>query len=294
MILVAGATGLLGSEICSRLRAEGQAVRAMTRTGSAPDKVAALRALGAATAIADLKDPASLARACEGVETVVSTASSTIPRQEGDSIETVDRLGQLNLVEAAKHAGVTRFIYVSVPPRQPYECPLFSAKQEVAAALEESGMEYTVLLANFFMEVWLSPALGFDYANRRATIYGDGKPPISWVSYRDVAGFAVDAHGNPAVRNRALLVAGPQALSPLEVVRLFEQVTEDPFAVEHVPQAALEKQYAEAMDPMGRTFAALMLGYAHGCPMEMNETLTLLPRRLTTVRDYAAAAGRNT
>jgi NADH dehydrogenase len=294
MILVAGATGLLGSEICGRLRAQGRAVRAMTRTGSAPDKVAALRAVGASTAIADLKNPASLARACEGVGTVVSTASSTISRQEGDSIETVDRLGQLSLVEAAKHAGVTRFIYVSVPPRQPYECPLFSAKREVAAALEGSGMEYTVLLANFFMEVWLSPALGFDYANRRATIYGDGKQPIAWVSYRDVAGFAVDAHGNPAVRNRTLLVAGPQSLSPLEVVRVFEQVTESPFAVEHVPQEALETQYAEAADPMGRTFAALMLGYAHGCPMEMDETLSLLPRRLTTIQEYAAAAGRNT
>lgn len=294
MILVAGATGLLGSEICSRLRAEGRAVRAMTRTGSAPDKVAALRAAGAATEIADLKDPASLARVCEGVETVVSSASSTISRQEGDSIETVDRLGQLNLVEAAKHAGVKRFIYVSVPPRQPYECPLFSAKQEVAAALERSGMEYTILLANFFMEVWLGPALGFDHANRRAMIYGDGKQPIAWVSYRDVAGFAVDAHGNRAVRNRTLLAAGPQGLSPLEVVRVFEQVTGSPFAVEHVPQEALQKQYAEAMDPMGRTFAALLLGYAHGCPMDMNETLSLLPRRLTTLRDYAAAAGRNT
>ena len=294
MILVAGATGLLGSEICSRLRAGDRAVRAMVRTGSAADRVATLRSMGAATAIADLKDPASLARACEGVETVVSTASSTLSRQEGDSIETVDRLGQLNLIEAAKHAGVTQFIYVSVPPRQLYECPLFSAKQEVAAALEGSGMEYTILLANFFMEVWLSPALGFDYVNRRATIYGDGNQPISWVSYRDVAGFAVDAHGNPAARNRTLLVGGPEGLSPLEVVRVFEQVSGSSFAVEHVPREALETQYAEATDPMGRTFAALMLGYTRGCTMEMDETLSLLPRRLTTIQEYAAAAGRNT
>ena len=46
------------------------------------------------------------------------------------------------------------------------------------------------------------------------------------------------------------------------------------------------------MDPMSRTFAALMLGYAHGCPMDMRETLDLMPRPLTTVRDYAATAGR--
>ena len=53
----------------------------------------------------------------------------------------------------------------------------------------------------------------------------------------------------------------------------------------------LEKQYADAADPMSRTFAALMLGYAVGCPMDMRETLALMPRTLTTVREYAAAVG---
>jgi hypothetical protein len=42
---------------------------------------------------------------------------------------------------------------------------------------------------------------------------------------------------------------------------------------------------------MGQTFAALMLEYAHGCPMDMHATLDLMPRPLTTVRDYAATAG---
>jgi hypothetical protein len=37
-----------------------------------------------------------------------------------------------------------------------------------------------------------------------------------------------------------------------------------------------------------------MLGYAHGFPMDMKETLSLLPRKLTTMQDYAAAAGRDT
>jgi NADH dehydrogenase len=292
MILVVGATGLLGSEICRRLRGAGHSVRALVRANSARDRISTLESAGAATAIGDLKDPDSLSQACAGVSAVITTASSTLSRQEGDSIETVDRQGQLHLIDAAKRAGVRRFVYVSIPPDGHYDCPLSQAKREVEAALAHGGIEYTVLQANYFMEVWLSPALGFDYANGRATVYGSGEQPIGWVSYRDVAGFAVDALGNPAARNRMLLVGGPENLAPLSVVRIFEDVTGRPFTVEHVPLGALEQQYAEAKDPMSRTFAALMLDYAHGSPMDMRETLESMPRPLATIRDYAATAGR--
>ena len=293
MILVVGATGLLGSEICRRLRGAGHPVRALMRANSSRDRISAVQSAGAATTIGDLKNPASLSLACEGVSAVVTTASSTFSRQEGDSIETVDRQGHLHLIEAAKRAGVRQFVYVSIPPGVRDECPLFQAKREVEDALVQSGMDYTILLANYFMEVWLSPALGFDYANGRATVYGSGEQPIAWVSYRDVAGFAVDTLGNGAARNRMLLVGGPENLTPLRVVRIFEEVTGRSFTVEHVPRGALEKQYAEATDPMSRTFAALMLGYAHGCPMDMRETLDSMPRPLTTIRDYAAGVERS-
>jgi len=292
MVLVAGATGLLGSEICRRLRGAGHSVRALVRANSARDRISAVESAGADTAIGDLKNPASLSQACEGVSAVITTASSTLSRGEGDSIETVDRQGQLSLIDAAKCAGVRQFVYVSIPPDGRYDCPLFQAKREVETALTRSGIEYTVLRANYFMEVWLSPALGFDYANGRATVYGSGEEPIAWVSYRDVAGFAVDALGNAAARNRMLLVGGPENLAPLRAVRIFEDATGRPFTVERVPLGALEKQYAEAEDPMSRTFAALTLGYALGCPMDMRETLDLMPRPLTTIRDYAATAGR--
>ena len=54
-----------------------------------------------------------------------------------------------------------------------------------------------------------------------------------------------------------------------------------------------EKKYADATDPLSQTFAALMLEYTHGSPMDMRETLDLMPRPLTTIRDYAATAGRS-
>ncbi|MDQ3701641.1 MAG: NmrA family NAD(P)-binding protein, partial [Chloroflexota bacterium] len=93
MILVAGATGFLGGEICRRLVAEDQPVRAIVRPTSDPARLAHLRTLGVETAQADLKDRASLDRACRGVSTVISTVSTTLSRQEGDSIERVDGQG---------------------------------------------------------------------------------------------------------------------------------------------------------------------------------------------------------
>src|ERR1700722_13098782 len=113
MILVVGATGLLGTRVCERLRAEGQPVRALVRRTSNPDKVHALSSLGCELATGDLKDPPQIQTACQGISALISTASSTLSRQAGDSIESVDLEGQVALANAARSAGVRRFIYVS-------------------------------------------------------------------------------------------------------------------------------------------------------------------------------------
>src|ERR1700749_3656228 len=109
MILVVGATGILGSEICSRLRREQASVRALVRQSANQDRLTVLRNAGGELCMGDLKDPAGLREACEGVEVVISTAFSTLSRQEGDSIETVDRIGQLSLIKTARAAGVRHF-----------------------------------------------------------------------------------------------------------------------------------------------------------------------------------------
>src|SRR3954471_13745021 len=114
--LVVGATGLVGSEVCRLLRDAGLPVRALVRRSSDPDKVARLEQLGVSIVTGDVKDRASLDRACRDVSVVVSTASSTIHRQPGDSIATVDQQGQIDLVDAAEAAGVSRFVFISFPP----------------------------------------------------------------------------------------------------------------------------------------------------------------------------------
>src|SRR5690348_18478903 len=94
MILVVGATGLVGEEVCRKLVERREAVRALVRAGSSKDKVERLQSYGVELCVGDLKDPGSLRRACEGAGAVVSTASSTLSRQAGDSRSEERRVGK--------------------------------------------------------------------------------------------------------------------------------------------------------------------------------------------------------
>jgi uncharacterized protein YbjT (DUF2867 family) len=292
-ILVSGATGLLGSDICLRLRGRGFAVRALARQTANPERLDQLRAAGVELTWGDLKDPASLHDACRGMDAVISTASSTLSRQENDSIESVDRMGQIALIDAARTEGVGHFTLISIPRQPMRESPLTRAKAAAEHALIHSGMPFTILAANFFMEVWLSPALGFDWPNRRAVIFGDGRELIAWVSVHDVAEFGVLSHQTPGAHNQTLLVGGPEDLSPLDVVRIFEETTGSRFATQHISEESLLAQLETAADPLAETFAKLQLKCAYGCLMNTFDTMRLMPMELTSVRQYArAVAGR--
>jgi NADH dehydrogenase len=290
MNLVVGASGMLGTEICRTLAEEGKQVRALVRGSTGPAKRDKLKSLGANLAYGDLKDPSTLETACLGTSTVISTASSTFSRQAGDTIESVDSQGQLNLVRAARAAKVHHFIFISFPPA-PEDFALQRAKRAVERELAESGLVvYTVLQPTFFTEVWLSPGVGFDVANASARIYGSGQNKISWISYLDVARFAAACVNNSAARNRVIKLGGPEALSPLEVVQIFEEVSGRKFTVTHLPEEALPAQRAAAADSLQEAFTALMLYYAHGDVIGMKPAFGIFPGQtsnLTSVRDYA-------
>lgn len=285
MVLVVGATGLLGNEICRRLAGRGEAVRALVRTTSAKSKVDALRSYGAEIHIGDLKDPHSIDEACQGIDAVISTASSTMSRQDGDSIQSVDLVGQMHLVNAAKAANVQHFVFVSFRHSPGLSSPLDQAKRDVESAL--SALNSTTIQASWFMEVWLSPALGFDYANKTARIYGPGTNPISWVSFHDVAEFAVLALRHPSAKHQTFEFGGPEALSPLEVVSRFQKIGGHHFQVEHVPEETLRAQFEQATDPMQKSFAALMLGYSRGDAIDMHPLIKNFGIQLASVDDYA-------
>lgn len=289
MILVVGATGMVGSDVCRSLVQQGQEVRGLVRPTSDPAKVAALRELGVGIAVGDLRDPASLEAACRGVRTVISTVSAMPHSYEPgiNDLRTTDLVGVLDLISAAGRTGVRRFVYVSFSANLDTPCPLADAKRTIEARLRGGLLEYTILRPSCFMEVWLSPAVGFDPISASATIYGDGTQPISWISAADVAEFAARAAVSPTVTNDVLELGGPSAISPLDVVEIFGRVGGRPFTVQHVPAAALEEQRRAATDPMQESFAALMCSYAKGDQIATEPALAAFPMTLTSVEQYA-------
>lgn len=286
--LIVGATGLVGGKICRLLTSQGHPVRALVRKTAEPTKVETLTKLGCALAYGDLRDPASLAAACQGVEAVIATASAMpFAYKPGENdIATTDRQGMLDLVDAAQAAGVHHFIYTSISANMNLPFPTGNAKREVEQHLMRSGMTYTILRPGYFMEVWLSPAVGFDASNGKAVIYGTGTQPISWIAAADVARFGVASLDNPAAVNAILELGGPAALSPLQVVALYEQITGRAFALTYVSAEALAAQQAAAIDSMQQSFAALMRCYAAGDPINMTATLATFPLTLTSVEAF--------
>jgi uncharacterized protein YbjT (DUF2867 family) len=285
-VFVVGATGFLGMEICRQLIEANKKVKGLVRTTSDPAKVQALKDMGVETIVGDIKERSSLMPGCQVSDAVISTATSTISRQEGDSIETVDEAGQLNLVDAAITGGVKKFVFISFTGA-PGDVPLQDAKRAVEKKLSESKLEFTILRANIFMEIWLSPMLGFDYPNAKATIYGTGENKISWISLKDVATFAMASLDNPTAKNATIEIGGPEELSYLEVVRIFEEQGGKPFTVQHVPESALMAQRDAATDSMSKSFACLMLNLAQGTVVKMRKVLQDFPIQLTSVQDYA-------
>ena len=166
-ILVVGATGLVGGQVAQKLRRQGQSVRALVRGGDAHPKVQPLRAAGIEIVNGDLTVAETLEPACRGIATVVCTATS-MPTAANDGLRRVDLDGSVALIEAAERAGVKRFVYTSYSGNIQIASPLETAKRTCENRLLRSSMQTVILRPSYFAEVWLSPALGFDFVSSGA------------------------------------------------------------------------------------------------------------------------------
>ena len=211
MDLVVGATGLVGQQVALGLRRHGRRVRALVRGGKHHEKAAPLLSAGIEIVDADLSKPESLPSACAGVETVLSTATS-MPHGKDDGLRRVDHDGTLALIDSAERAGVRHFVYTSYSGNIRVDSPLETAKRACEKRLLSSKMRVTVLRPSYFMEMWLSPALGCDPANGRARIYGTGDAKVSYISVLDVVAFALAVAGKPSHPSAILEMGGPEPL----------------------------------------------------------------------------------
>lgn len=264
-ILVVGSTGTLGGLAAEAALAAGHVVIAMTRDRNS-SRARRLQAAGARLCIADLKTPASLDVAVRGVTSVIITATATLSRRDGDSLEAVDGRGLQALITACVQNGVRHVVLVSFSRGIDADTPLSRFKRAAERRLENSGMEYTILLPSYFPEKFLTPLVGFDIASARARIYGDGTYPVGYVGTGDVAHLAAlcasDVRGHGAIP-----MGGSTAYSQLEVVKLVERLTDRKLVLDFMPLDQIESALLASTDPLKQSYLGLYRGLAVGdCP----------------------------
>ena len=290
MILVVGATGVVGGMITQRLLDEDKEVRILVRRDSPSSQLVqqglatsaeALIESGAHPVHGDLRDRASLDAALEGVDTVISTANSA-GRGGADNPQSVDLEGNRNLIEAAREAGVGRFVFVSLIGADPdHPSPFVRAKAQSEAALRESGLEYTIIAPTAYMEFWVAMVVGMPaLQGQPVTLVGEGRRRHSFVSNRDAAAFAVAALDHQAARNEYLAIGGPQPLSWLDVVATYERVLERSIPVEFV---AMGEPVPGLPDPMPEMMAGME---TYDTAIEMEETSRAFGVPLTTLETF--------
>jgi NADH dehydrogenase len=278
MILVVGATGRLGGNIARVLLDRGQPVRVLVREDSRFDDARAETVHG------DLKDPSSLKRACQGVDAVVTTANATAPRRAEDTIESVDQLGNRNLIDAAQAEGVQHFVFVSVlGASADHVVPLMRAKGQTEEALRESGLSWTILQPDLFMDLMVPIVIGPAMLGGPVTLVGEGKRLHSLVAMQDVAGYAVAAVERKDYAANRVLAIGGDPVTWRDVVDTFAKVLGRQIDVQSVapgePVPGLPDFVAELLTSLE----------FYDSPLDMSELSRTFGIKTTSLHDFVRA-----
>jgi Predicted nucleoside-diphosphate-sugar epimerases len=236
VILVVGGTGQLGTRVVKRLRQRGLEVRVLTRDRS---RAAHLIDVGVEVVEGDVAETAAVRRAVEGARAVVSAIQGFFGTK-GASPATVDRDGNLNLIRAAREAGVEHLVLVSVKDASPdHPMELMRMKYAAEEELKASGLAWTIIRPAAYMETWCE-VLGRPLLKKGKTqVFGRGRNPINWVSASDVAQFAELAIVDPAMRSQVIEVGGPENLTMTEFVDVFRSETASGGQVGHIPPVVM-------------------------------------------------------
>ena len=216
MILIAGGTGRLGSRIANDLCRRDLRVRVLSRGLTTPvlvleDKVEVVHG--------DVRDRAGLDQAMNGIDVVVAAVQGFVA--PGDvTPESVDRDGNINLIEAAEARGAS-FVLVSavgVAADSPME--LFRMKYAAEQRLRAGSCKWTIVRSDAYVETWADILTQTAGASGRPLIFGRGTAPVSWVSVDDVAALTEQAVLDDSLRNRVLEICGPEPIALMDLAKL--------------------------------------------------------------------------
>ncbi|MGD8868154.1 MAG: SDR family oxidoreductase [Gemmatimonadales bacterium] len=211
-ILVAGATGYLGGFVAREFKNRGYYVRALARS---PKKLDPFRDLLDEVVQAEITQPDTLQGVCDGIDVVFSSVGIT-KQKDNLTFRDVDYQGNRNLLQAARIAGVRKFIYTSVF-RGPslLHLDIVKAHEDFVTVLKASGVEYTVVRPNGFfsdMGEYLKMA-----AKGRVYLVGKGENRINPIHGADLAEICVEAADRDVAE---INVGGPQVFTHREIARL--------------------------------------------------------------------------
>jgi len=281
VILISGATGRIGRPLVHALSTAGAAVRAMTRD---PASVVGVIGPGVEIVEADLGAPATLDAALQGIEKAFLLPPASMRQVRLES----------NFVDAARRAGVRQLVKLSMlsaDPKSPG--PLLQWHGMAEKRVEGSGMEFTHLRPNFFMQNMLWFARSIREIDTFCLPMDDARVAI--VDARDVAEAAAAVLLGSGHEGRTYRLTGPEALSFEEVASLlsravgrtiaYKPISPEQFQASIVKNWQLSAPYARAIVSVWRGMRAGL--YAESVP-DLAEVLGRKPRRFAEFADEHA------
>jgi len=262
MILVAGGTGTLGTQLVRLLADQGQDVRVLSRD---PARAADLPG-GVQAMTGDLRDPTAVAAAVRECATVVSAVHGFAgPGRPGP--EAIDRDANRALIQAAAAAGVQHLVLVSVLDAGPdHPMSLHRAKHAAEQALRTSGLTWTILRPAAYLETWIA-IIGAKLADGgQALVFGPGRNPVNFVSAHDVAAVAAQAVHDRSLQGQVLEITGPENVTFTQLAERLITASGQPGRIRHVPLAMLR-----AMSVLARPLSPVVARQAQAAVV-MNTT----------------------
>ncbi|MGW6288343.1 NmrA family NAD(P)-binding protein [Streptomyces sp. NPDC055107] len=221
MILVTGATGVVGREVAGQLAAAGP-VRILARR---PERLT-VRGEGIEVVEGEYADRAALDRALRGVSSVFLVTNS--PTEPDD-----ERVAAAAAAADVRHLVKLSMMAVEEPGADDFITRLQRGNEQ---AIRDSGVPWTFVRPRTFMSNTLSWARGIRSAGVVRALYGDA--PVACVDPRDVASVAVAVLTGTGHEGKAYAVSGPEAITAREQTAQLSRVLGRPLRFEELDVAA--------------------------------------------------------